>query len=191
MLRLGITGGIGSGKSYVARVLNEEFGIPVYDCDTEAKRLNVESSVIREGIRRMVGPEAYFEDGSLNRPLLAKWLFESDEHAKAINALVHPLMKEDWMRWSEAQDAPIVALESAILYSSGFDTLVDKVLLVDAPRELRLKRAIERDNASREQIEARMARQNHELEDVSPHFMVVNDGRDLLPQLRHLMSVLT
>lgn len=159
MIKLAITGGIGSGKSYIARQMHDLLGIPVYDCDSEAKRLNVESEVIRRGLTELVGKRAYNEDGSLNRKAVADYLFESREHADRINALVHPVVIEDFLRWAEAQNAKVVAIETALLGESGIDKIVDKVIRVDAPLEIRIQRAMQRDDCSREKVIERINRQ--------------------------------
>ncbi len=135
------------------------FGIPVYDSDSNAKRLNEESPIIRQGLTALVGGEVYDADGHLNKSLLASFLFASEENANMVNALVHPVVKEDFLRWAEQQTAPVVAIETALLAESGIDKVVDKIIRVDAPLELRIKRAIQRDGATREQILARMSRQ--------------------------------
>ncbi len=118
---IGITGGIGSGKSYVAHLLASRFGVPVYDCDREAKRLNVDSTRIREALTLLVGPTVYAADGSLCRKVLADYLFSSADNARKVNAIVHPVVADDFLQW--AKDKRLVAIESAILFESGFDRL--------------------------------------------------------------------
>ncbi len=158
--RIGITGGIGSGKSFVSRILEQQCGIPVYDCDSKAKHLMMHDAMLMDGIRHLVGDCAYDAQGHLNRPAIAAYLFASSQHAANINALVHPAVCRDFLRWSEEQTASIVAVESAILLESGLRDLVDDILLVDASEQTRLERAIQRDGATPEQIRARMAQQN-------------------------------
>lgn len=156
MTRLGVTGGIGSGKSYVCRMLAEHFGILVYDCDARAKQLMDSDETIRQQLTALVGEHIY-EGTHLERPALAQYLFASQQHADQVNAIVHPAVRLDFRRWAECQNAPLVALESAILYESGFDEEVDEVIFVDAPDALRIERAMQRDAASRHQIESRIA----------------------------------
>ena len=182
-MRLGITGGIGSGKSYVARLLAKHFAIPVYDSDREARRLMVASEDIRRGLVRLIGREAYAPDGALCKPVVAQFLFASAENAAAVNAIVHPAVKADFLRWAEEQGGD-VALESAILVEAGFQDVLDRLLVVSAPEDLRLRRAMQRDEAGEEQIRSRMAQQATEEDLVSEaDFVIINDGRDLLPQL--------
>ena len=175
MIRLGITGGIGSGKSYVSRLLTRYFGIPVYDSDAEAKRLNNENPFIREQLIRLVGPEVYDEVG-LVKPVLAEYLFADSDNAKQVNAIIHPVVREDFTQWCQRQEAGIVGLESAILFESGFHLSMDKVLFVDAPLEVRIRRAVFRDGVQREQIEARIAQQDSSSAMKRADFVIENDG---------------
>lgn len=161
MIRLGITGGIGSGKSYVAHLL-EEKGFPLYDTDREAKRLTLTHPRIREALSTLLGTEVCQADGTLNKPLLASYLFSSPEHAEQINGIIHPCVYEDFQAWAHRQEeagAQVVMMESAILFESGFQKAVDYVVMVYAPLELRIKRAMQRDAASEAQIRARISAQ--------------------------------
>ena len=190
-MTIGITGGIGSGKSFVARLLQSNFGIPVYDCDREARRLMNTSAELREALIALIGSEAYSPDGLLNRPAVARYLFESQEHAAAVNAVVHPAVRKDFLLWSSQQPSPLKALESAILLESGFGDLADHILLVTAPEELRLQRAMKRDSASAEQVRSRMAQQtSEEARLAAADSVIINDGRPLLPQLTAVLKTL-
>lgn len=175
-IRLGITGGIGSGKSYVAQMLQACWDVPVYDCDSEAKRLTAESDDIRTALTQLVGDHLW-QQGQMQKPVLAAYLFASPEHAAQVNAIIHPAVRRDFLRWADAHSrSPVVAIESAILCESGFHTLVDSILLVDAPLEVRLQRAMLRDGASRQQVMARMARQDSAQARQLARFTVINDG---------------
>ena len=176
MICVAITGGIGSGKSYVSAML-EERGIPVYNADTESKRLTLSNAEIRNKLIALLGEEIY-ANGELNKPMLASYLFASTENAVRINGIIHPVVKEDFKRWlTNHTEKEITAFESAILYEAGFEDSVDTVLVVFAPRELRLERAMKRDKATREQIEARMDAQMDEEEKCRrADFVVYNDG---------------
>lgn len=189
---IGITGGIGSGKSYVSAILQEKFGIPVYDCDKEAKRLTASNEEIRQKLIALVGPEV-FDGNKLNKQLLADYLFADVENASRVNAIIHPVVLQDFKRWAEEQhEKPIVALESAILFESGFNEMVDKVLFVDAPEEVRLRRAMLRDTASEAQICARMKMQRPELHRLQADFIINNNQTDdsqLLNQLEKLLTL--
>lgn len=175
-IRLGITGGIGSGKSYVAQMLQARWDVPVYDCDSEAKRLTAESDDIRTALTQLVGDHLW-QQGQMQKPVLAAYLFASPEHAAQVNAIIHPAVRRDFLCWADAHSrSPVVAIESAILCESGFHTLVDSILLVDAPLEVRLQRAMLRDGASRQQVMARMARQDSAQARQLARFTVINDG---------------
>lgn len=171
MIKLAITGGIGSGKSYVAHRMTELLGIPVYDSDANAKRLNEESPAIRCGLIEMVGADVYDAQGRLNRQKLAAFLFANEENARRINALIHPVVKEDFLRWAAEQTAPVVAIETALLAESGIDKIVDKIIRVDAPLETRISRAMQRDGVAREKVLERMA---HQQEYPNPHIIISN-----------------
>lgn len=149
MIKIGITGGIGSGKSYICDKFRKE-GYPVYDCDKEAKRLMVEDKFIISQIKKLVGYEAYLPDGTLNIQLLAKYLFQSSENQARLNLIVHPAVKSDFEKWVSLQTSEKVFMESAILFESGFRDVVDLVGFVSAPLETRIQRIMKRDHATRE-----------------------------------------
>lgn len=189
MTRIGITGGIGSGKTYVCQLLQQR-GIPVYQCDDEAKRLMTESPVIRKQLRKLIGAEAYTPSG-LNKPLIARYLFADPNHAERINRIVHPVVRQDFLQWTkQQQDAPIVVQECALLFESGFQDTVDVTVEVYAPLHLRLQRAVQRDQATPKQIQARMAQQMDEEEKRQrADFCILNDGTtDLDAQLDQLLK---
>lgn len=190
-VRLGITGGIGSGKSYVAQMLQARWDVPVYDCDSEAKRLTAESDDIRTALTQLVGDHLW-QQGQMQKPVLAAYLFASPEHAAQVNAIIHPAVRRDFLCWADAHSrSPVVAIESAILCESGFHTLVDSILLVDAPLEVRLQRAMLRDGASRQQVMARMARQDSAQARQLARFTVINDGGGDQPLQACLESIVT
>lgn len=157
MKKIAICGGIGSGKSTVCQMFAER-GVAIYDSDSRAKALMNESEPLRKALMAEFGAECY-EGGVLNRPYLAQRVFASPEQLAKLNAIVHPAVKSDFLAWADMQSGDYVILESAILYESGFDALVDKVVAVLAPLPLRVERAMQRDGASREQIEARIKAQ--------------------------------
>ena len=175
-LKMGITGGIGSGKSVVSRLL-EVMGIPVYISDTETKQLMVTDACIRNELVSLLGEEVY-AGGVLNKSLLASYLFGDPEHAGQVNGIVHPRVKEDFRRWAEKRSAfPIVGIESAILIEAGFAGEVDVVVTVYAPEEVRVRRAMKRDASSRELIERRIRSQMSDDEKRRlAESVIVNDG---------------
>lgn len=174
---LGITGGIGCGKSFVSSILKECYSIPVYDCDSEAKRLMSSDEGIRGKLIGLVGEEVYSGE-VLNRKFLADFLFSNADNAQCVNAIVHPAVWSDFLRWAKDQRCPLVALESAILFECGFNARMDYVLFVDAPEDVRLHRAMQRDSASEEQIRARMRMQHPEEYRQLSDFIVDNSRSD-------------
>ncbi len=193
MVKIGITGGIGSGKSYVSRLLTEHYGIPVYNTDSEAKRLMLSDEGIRRRLTALLGKEVYKSDGTLNKPLLANYLFADSCHAGQINAIVHPQVKVDFLKWADRQTGcEVVALESAILFESGFDNIVDKVVMVYAPVELRIRRVMLRDSTTEEKIRQRIvAQMDDKAKQDRSDFIIFNDGsRPLNLQLDDLQETL-
>lgn len=191
MIKIAITGGIGSGKSYVSHLL-EDMNIPVYNADNEAKRLTVSDEGIRRELVALLGEEVY-KEGALNRPLLASYLFSDPAHAAQINAVIHPRVRKDFAAWAERlEGCEVAGMESAILYEASFEDTVDAVVMVYAPVDLRVQRAIYRDGASEEQVRARIAAQMDDDEKCRrADFTVVNDGvQPLIPQLNAIIEQL-
>lgn len=157
-LIIGITGGIGSGKSTLSNLLRAE-GYSVYDTDLEARRLQNEHSVMRKKIIDLFGKAIYTEQG-LNRSELGKLVFGKPELLAKLNAIVHPFVKADFQNWILNRfPKKILFIESAILYESGFNKLVSKVILITASEEIRVQRVVKRDGISPEQVRARMSHQ--------------------------------
>ncbi|MEL5895363.1 dephospho-CoA kinase [Bacteroides sp. GD17] len=191
-IKIGITGGIGSGKSVVSRLL-EVMGIPVYISDVETKQIMATDSFIRKELVALLGEEVY-AGGVLNKPLLASYLFGNPEHAKQVNGIVHPRVKDDFRRWAQCRAAyPIVGIESAILVEAGFAGEVDVIVMVYAPEEVRIERAIRRDASPRELIEKRIRSQMSDEEKRGyANFVIANDGETpLIPQVLGLIASLS
>jgi dephospho-CoA kinase len=171
-LRVAITGGIGSGKSYVCRRL-ERHGIRVYDCDTAAKRLMRDSDELREALRQLVGDEVYVGN-VLQKPVMARFLLKSEANKQAVNDVVHPAVARDF------EESGYTWLESAILFDSGFDmrTRFDYIICVTAPLEVRIRRVMKRDGISRQQALDWIQRQLPQDEvRARSDFEIVNDGK--------------
>lgn len=191
-IRIGITGGIGSGKSVVSKILSL-LDIPIYLSDDEAKRLTATDEAIRRELTDLLGDELY-QGGMLNKQMLANFLFASADNAEKINAIIHPQVKQDFRRWCTRHSAlQFVAMESAILFESGFDSEVDVVVMVYAPQEVRIQRAMMRDAASRTQIEQRIKRQmDDEAKCSKAHYVLINDDKTaLIPQVLQLLVSLS
>ena len=179
MYKVGITGGIGSGKSTVCAIL-AEFGVAVYDSDSRAKRLMNDDNTLREHLVERFGSEVYCAEG-LNRIYLAERVFGNPEELKALNAIVHPAVMDDFDRWALEQEGSYVVLESAILFEASLDRRVDVSVAVMAPEALRIERAMQRDGAQREQIVARMNNQISDQERVErAKYTIVNIDIDNL-----------
>lgn len=192
-VRVAITGGIGSGKSYVSQLIGKQYGIPVYNCDNEAKRLNNESEEIRQKITELVGADAYDANGILQKQVLSQYLFANAQNAKHINDIIHPVVARDFEEWvaRQTQEIGIVAMECAILFESGFDKLVDCTICVCAPQQLCLERAMQRDKADAEAIRRRMKLQlPDETRSQKSDFVILNDGRELQPQIESIIKQL-
>lgn len=190
MIKIGITGGIGSGKSVVASLLVLS-GIPVYIADTESKRLTETSPMIREQLTALLGNDLYTEKG-LNKKLLASHIFNHPDTLRQVNAIIHPEVNRDFSAWAERQGAPFCAIESAILFESGFDRFVDLRLMVYAPMELRIRRALCRDASSRSEVIARIQSQlPDEIKKERSDYTVYNDDRQaLIPQIGAFITYL-
>lgn len=187
MWRIGITGGIGAGKSFVSEKLRTIFGIPVYDSDSQAKQIITTDAIVKEKLIQLVGGDLFIGN-ELQRHILAQYLFASENHANNVNAIVHPAVRLDFRQWTERQDTPIVALESAILFESGFDNEVDETWVVDAPLEVRLQRAMQRDKTSEEMISKRIKLQQTASSLQLADYVITNDGQtDITIQLQQLL----
>ena len=192
-IKIGITGGIGSGKSVISRLLRM-MDVPIYDSDTEAKRLMQTDAGIRAELTALIKGELY-TGHTLNKALLASYMFEDAQRVAQVNAIVHPRVKSDFRQWTNniESSAPIVGIESAILLEAGFREEVDVVVLVYAPEDIRIRRAIHRDAASSESIIKRIRNQmSDEAKREQADYVIVNDGKTpLIPQVLTMISSLS
>lgn len=157
-LKIGITGGIGSGKSTVCKVFSW-LGIPVFEADTEAKKLMDTDPEIRTGLIHRFGTDIYTRNNSLDRKKLAGIIFNNEIQLQEVNQLVHPAVRAAFLSWSEKQNVPYVVHEAAILFESGFYKMMDFNLLVTAPENERVARVSKRDNVSESQVKERIRKQ--------------------------------
>lgn len=193
MIKLGITGGIGSGKSYLSHLLKEQ-DIPVYDTDQEAKRLMITDGIIRKSLINLLGTSVYQND-TLNKTLLSEYIFSNEDHTRRINAIVHPRVKSDFLQWASnlsQKGKKIIALESAILFESGFDNAVDYTITVSAPINLRIQRTIQRDQTTEVQVRRRIqAQMTEEERNKRANFIIINDEKhDLYSQMSNILSLI-
>lgn len=191
VVKLAITGSIGSGKSVVSRMMNV-LGVPVYDCDSNAKRLMTDDKFVVSELKRMFGEECYENDGTLNRQYIASRIFTDKENIKRVNALVHPIVKRDFELWATRQNTDVVAVETAILYESGIVESVNKVLVVWAEKETAIKRTMERSGMNRAQVESRMNNQMgvDDLLLISDYSLYNDGGEPLLPRVMGIVEEL-
>lgn len=190
MMIIGLTGGIGSGKSTIARIFSV-LGIPVYDADSAAKKLMNEHPVIKEKITGYFGEEAYI-NGIYNRKYIAGIVFSQPEKLEWLNALVHPFTIADAATWAAAQQAPYVIKEAALMFESASFHHTDAVIGVSAPEVLRLHRVMQRDGAKREEVLQRMQRQLPETVKMKLcNFIIYNDEQQaVLPQTLRIHQAL-
>jgi dephospho-CoA kinase len=196
---IGLTGGIGSGKSTIAQGLRQ-MGYAVYDTDSEAKRLIVEDENVRTQMVQLFGNEVY-ANGVYQTALVAQRVFTDKSLLAQLNAIVHPAVRADILRWATMQDSPsfrkglgvgICFVECAILYQAGFDALCDKVVAVTAPEEVRLARVLARDHSTIDKVRARMRAQEAERDIERADIVINNDGQTLIltlcEEIIHLLN---
>ena len=183
VLRVGLTGGIGSGKSTVAQIF-EVLGIPVYYADIEAKKLMNENAELKSAIIKNFGKEAYSNE-ALNRKHISSIVFADPVKLELLNSIVHPATKGDGENWMNKQATPYAIHEAALIFEANVADRLDYVIGVSSPQELRIKRAMERDTVTREEILKRMTKQlDEEIKMSKCDFVVVNDEQQLLiPQV--------
>ena len=190
MKKVGITGNIGSGKSYVCKMF-ENLGIPVFYSDDETKKLYLIPSVKKLIIKRF-GEEVYFKDGTLNRKLLSYHLFKNEEAMRFIESVLYPALNQHFDEWCELQKTPYVLYESAILFEKNYQKFFDKIIFVSASEDVRLQRVMQRDGCSEENVRSRMRLQTCEETKISKaDFVIFNDGTEAVePQVEAINKLL-
>ena len=185
---IAITGGIGSGKSVVSKVL-ATMGYPVYDTDSEARRLMNTDARVREALIQAFGLEVFAPDGKLNRAGLASKVFNNPEALQMLNGIVHPAVRDDVKRWCQSQASPIAFVETAILHQSKMDAMVDALWTVAAPMQVRIERVMQRSGLTASQVADRIRSQ--QAEEGKADVVIVNDGEQaILPQIVDAMREL-
>ncbi len=184
---IGITGGIGSGKTTVAKIFSL-LGIPVYSADDAAKEIMVNDPLLVAQIREHFGDASYFADGSLNRKHISNIVFADKEQLEVLNSLVHPATIRDSEAWARRQNSPYVLKEAALMYETESFHHVDKVIVVSAPQALRIQRVMKRDGVDRNAVLARMHKQLDEAIKLKlADFIIYNDERQMvIPQVLSL-----
>lgn len=187
-LQIGITGGIGSGKSLVCRIFHA-LGVPVYDADSRAKAVMTTDGILVSAIKKEFGVLSYRKDGSIDREYLAREVFNNAERLKLLNNLVHPRVALDFEYWVNEQKSNYILKEAALLFEAKSYTTMDKVIVVFAPEELRIKRVLQRDlHRTKEQIKEIIQNQLQEEEKLKrADFVIMNDETKLvIPQVLEL-----
>lgn len=189
-LILAVTGGIASGKSFVCQRLAER-GFPVFSCDDEARRLMVSDDTLRQRLQALIGLNAYKDDGSLNKIVVASFIKSGGK--EAVDALVHPAVRRAFWQWVTEQNSNVVIMECALLFESGFEVLADKAVLVSAPENVRIKRLMQRNGIDEGAARSWMALQMPEEEKMRrADFVICNDGKsDLEQQIDKLLGETT
>lgn len=190
MLKVGLTGGIGSGKSIVAGIF-KVLGIPVFDADSEAKKTMETDELLMKALKQEFGEDTY-KDGKLNRPYLASQVFNDAFKLEKLNAIVHPATIAAAEKWMQQQTTPYVIKEAALLFEAGSAGSLDYIIGVTAPTHIRIQRVMERDGYTREEVKARMSRQiDDKIKMKLCDFVLVNDEQRLLvPQVLKLHECL-
>ena len=189
MIKLGITGGIGAGKSVVVSFL-KAIGIPVYIADDESKKLTSTSPLIKAQLIKQFG-ENLFAGGILNKALLASFIFENKNNLRIVDSIIHPEVMSDFEAWSvKHADKKLIAMEAAILFESGFDKTMDFIVTVTAPQEERIERILKRTQTTREEILSRMSNQFPDEEKCRrSNFVIYNDNdRAIIPQIEKMLE---
>ncbi len=179
-----LTGGIGSGKSYIAAALRAK-GYPVYDCDQAAKRIIETDQAVRSQMESLFGTEVYTADVQTaegrkhyNSKIVAAQVFHNPDLLQRLNQIVHPAVRQDIQHWANKQTSTIAFVESAILFESGLDALCKAIICVTAPEDVRMERAMNRDKATAEQIKQRISNQMPETERQQRSSLIVENGKN-------------
>lgn len=180
-LIVGITGGIGSGKSTVCRIF-QLLGVPVFEADAVAKSLYDTNPEVKAGLIRLFGEEIYTPENLLNRKKLASIIFTNEIHLAQVNELVHPFVRKDFKNWLKLHEqVPYIIHEAAILFESGFHKMMDFTILVSAPEEQRIARVVARDGVSEQMVRERMQKQwSEEKKQLLASKILVNDNKNLM-----------
>lgn len=185
-IQIGITGGIGSGKSIVSHILRI-MQYPVYDTDSQAKTL-MDTPTLRQALVAQWGNNIILPNGGLNRQQLAQIVFNDSTQLATLNSIVHPAVRQHYAQWVQEQHSPIVFVESAILHHAHMDTTLQHIWIVQADSETRIERVMQRNNLSRQEVEARIASQQEPPIDNRTHIINNNTNQAILPQIMQLLN---
>jgi len=183
MIRVGLTGGIGSGKTAVARVFRT-LGIPVFEADAEGRRIMQEDAAVIKAVTERFGTSVV-RNGAIDRAMVASIVFKDPAALKDLNAIIHPAVRTGFLRWAAEQNAPYVIMEAAVMAENGGHRTMDQVIVVTAPAELRIQRVMARDGVGRDAVDARMANQVGDAErlKLADHVIHNDDQQLVIPQI--------
>ncbi|QZT37782.1 dephospho-CoA kinase [Halosquirtibacter xylanolyticus] len=188
MITLGITGGIGCGKTTICKILSL-LDIPLFISDIEAKKLMVENHQIKTKLTTILGDKSYFPTGQLNKPYISNLIFNNPKTLELVNKVVHQATKDAFIKWKQQQTSSIVAYESALLFESNSNEIVDKVIYIKAPLEIRIKRVMLRDHISREKVMDRIKNQlDDKIKENKADYIIYNHNRLVIPQIINLIN---
>ncbi len=180
MIKVGLTGGIGSGKTIVSKIF-EQLGVPIYNSDIEAKKLYNTNSEVKNKIIKYFGNNAYFDNGALNKKLLAKIIFTNSEDLQKINSIIHPAVKKHFYQWLKKQNSNYIIKEAAILYESGAYKYLDKIIVVTSLEKIRIKRVMKRDNIDEKSVRERIYNQVNQKKLLKiSDFEIINDEKTMI-----------
>lgn len=186
---IGITGGIGSGKSTLSALLLKH-GFPVYDTDKEARRLQDDNEILVQQIKSLLGENIYL-NGKLNRPAVAALVFNNSELLHKLTTVVHPVVKQDFINWkSNYSGEDLIFIESAVLFEGGFNLLTDKIILVTASEDVRIQRVMNRDGITQEQVLSRIKNQIPDTEKAPKSDLIINTNQGLPEDILQSVVVL-
>ena len=190
MLKIGITGGIGSGKSYVCQIL-EKMGYAIFYSDLEAKKLMIQNKELIQQIKNIIGEHAYLNN-ELNKPIIRNFLYQNDVNKEKLNALIHPFVYQEFEKWADSIQKEIVFNESALLFETDSYKRFNKTILVTAPEEIRIKRLIIRDCLNVEEIKKRFnAQLNDTIKIKKADYIIENDDKKLIiPQINKMLELI-
>jgi dephospho-CoA kinase len=188
MLKIGITGGIGSGKSYVCQIL-EKMGYTIFYSDLEAKKLMIQNKVLIQKIKNIIGGHAYL-DNELNKPIIRNFLFQNEVNKEKLNSLIHPFVYQEFEKWASSIQKEIVFNESALLFETDSYKRFNKTILVTAPEEIRIQRLIKRDSLNIEEIKKRFnAQLDDSIKSKKADYIIENDDKKLIiPQINKMLE---
>lgn len=188
MLKIGITGGIGSGKSYVCQIL-EKMGYAIFYSDLEAKKLMIQNKELIQQIKNIIGEHAYLNN-ELNKPIIRNFLFQNEVNKEKLNALIHPFVYQEFEKWASSIQKEIVFNESALLFETDSYKRFNKTILITAPKEIKIERLIKRDSINIEEIKKRFdAQLNDSIKRKKADFIIENDDKKLIiPQINKILQ---